>query len=139
MKKIDIENRLKSAGLKKTKHRIAIMSALAVQKFPISAQKIKQITKNLQIDEATIYRILNKLVETGLIIQLNFNETAKLYELENHDHHHHIICTNCGKVEDIHGCILETLTEKALQETDFKEIKTHTMELYGLCARCSDK
>ncbi len=78
----------------------------------------------------TIYRTLDLLSEIGVVRRLELGVGPR-YELAE-DHHHHLICESCGAVSEFERCPLDL---RRLGIVDF-EINSHTLEIYGRCARC---
>lgn len=92
------------------------------------------------INVVTVYRLVNLLVEMGLLRRIEFGQGYFRYERaesqDTADHHHHLVCENCGRIEDFHGCAdLAPLTERVATESGFS-IARHQLELYGTCAAC---
>ena len=97
-------------------------------------------------------RTLELLTEARILSRLNLKDGAHRYELSRecsdrppaehpadgvavNNHHHHILCTQCGAVAEFDGCIVDSLSERLEQLTGFN-ITDHWMEMWGLCARC---
>ncbi|GAG31027.1 unnamed protein product, partial [marine sediment metagenome] len=96
----------------------------------------------------TVYRTLDLLINMGLIFKFDFGDGRARYELtrgtKEPSHHHHLICTKCGRIIDYTDFVDEELellkkTEKELSRKCNFEIKNHTIQFYGLCDKCSDK
>ncbi|MBM3206121.1 MAG: transcriptional repressor [Candidatus Staskawiczbacteria bacterium] len=141
--KSDQENQLYSllrkAGMKATPGHLTILSFIQKSKKPISSQDIiNGIDRHL--DPATVYRCVTKLKENGIIRQIDLRQNNAHYEFFDMAHHHHIICTGCGRIEDIEDCNLETVHQQILGQTKgFTQIKHHSLEFYGLCKKCNSK
>jgi Fur family ferric uptake transcriptional regulator len=136
--KQDLIRILKNANLKATGPRILILNIFSKFKNPKTIQEIQaKIGKN-KIDLVTLYRTLASFQEKKLIKRIDMHKDAVYYEL-NSDHHHHIICTNCGKLEDFKLCDLEVFMKKIISQAEkFKNIKEHSLELFGVCNTCMD-
>ena len=91
------------------------------------------------INVVTVYRLVNLLVEMGLLRRIEFGQGYFRYERaesQDADHRHHLVCENCGRIEDFHGCAdLAPLTARVASESGFN-IARHQLELYGTCAAC---
>ena len=96
MQKILHEN-----GLKTTPARIAVLDLLEKQNNPTDVFSIVEKLEN-QVDQATVYRILEILTEKKIINRFEFGEGKYRYEFQK-NHHHHLICTSCAKIEDVGG------------------------------------
>lgn len=117
-----------------TKQKQALLKILShepqsVQQIEISLTKAKQ-----SMDQSTIYRNLNAMVESGLLTATTFDQKTKLYELAHHEHHHHILCEKCGKIGDV--CLDEQiLIDQVSKQCDF-QITGHHLEFFGRCSAC---
>ena len=134
--KIDFKKMLKNTGLKNTVPRLAVLKALSDVERPETAQEIfKKIGKN-KIDLVTLYRTIASFEEKQLVKRIDLHKDSVYYEL-NLNHHHHIICTGCGEVEDFELCDMDRLTKKiVLGSSNFKSVREHTLELFGVCNAC---
>jgi Fur family ferric uptake transcriptional regulator len=84
---------------------------------------------------ATIYRTLDILTKLGLICELHAGGSCHSYTTSASEHHHHLICSNCGKVVDFSSYDLSLLKQRLSLETGF-EINDHLLEFIGLCQAC---
>lgn len=130
------QNIFHDAGIRETPIRKAILSIFESSKTPLSAQDIES-HKNLATlhpDTVTIYRTLETFCDAGIIRRIELQEGKFRYELER-EHHHHIVCVSCGKIQDIHDCIDEPTQRRIEKETGFT-IQRHSLEFFGVCADC---
>ena len=91
-----------------------------------------------KVNKTTVYRQLDSLIRKGQIQELDFGEGKKRYELLK-DHHHHLICTGCNKVQCVE--IEENFKEQEAEigrKTDFR-ITGHMLEFFGLCSSCQGR
>jgi Fe2+ or Zn2+ uptake regulation protein len=96
----------------------------------------KKLKKSL--DEATVYRALEALASSGIIRRVDLGHSHAHYEFEK-SHHHHIVCTDCGVVEDIEVISVEKELEKMTGSSkQFKSIYSHNLEFFGSCKSCSN-
>ncbi len=105
---------------------------------PITVQEISSglLKKNISANKTTIYRELEFLLTQNIIDEIEFGDGKKRYELRSEKHHHHIVCIQCGKVEDIDFDVdLKTHEKEISKKTGF-EIKEHNIEFFGLCQSC---
>ena len=119
-----------------------ILTSLDDNKRPLSVFDLQKLlkAKKLAVNKTTVYRELNSLKKEGIILELQLKDNKRWYELASRDHHHHIICTECDRVEDFGECDLENLINKALKQApDFAEITNHTVDFFGLCKSCAKK
>lgn len=124
-------------GLRKTPARIAILEIFQKSSTPLDAEGIYSAleTRDIKTDKVTVYRTLNTLTDFNVLRKVEFQEGKFRYELASLPHHHHLICTKCGKVEDIKECGMEDVEEKLQKRTSFV-IKQHNAEFFGVCASC---
>jgi len=132
-----LKKMLNSAGLKSTTPRLVVLKALSDLKHPMTAQEMhKKLGKN-KIDLVTLYRTLASFEKSQLVKRVNLQKEAVYYEFNN-DHHHHIVCTDCGTMEDFELCEMDRLTKKIVaQASNFKSLKEHALELFGICNVCA--
>ena len=129
---------MESTGYRITKVRRHIISILNSNKKPLSAKELLNLLlkKDLSPNKTTIYRELEFFKKQGLIREIEFGDRKKRYELETDRHHHHIVCVNCGRVEDFDFDVdLATHEMQIAKQTGF-EIKEHSIEFFGLCKQC---
>ncbi|CUT18043.1 ferric iron uptake transcriptional regulator [Candidatus Ichthyocystis sparus] len=128
---------LKENGLKITTPRLKILNIFETSLVKhLSADDIHKriLEEKLDISLATIYRVLSDLEEVGILVKQHFEGGKAVFELNNHEHHDHIICINCGIVEEFFDERIESLQEKVAMERGFS-IKYHTLHLYVECER----
>ena len=133
------KNVLRKSGLKATPARLLILALMKKSRHPLSAQEIiEELGRNF--DEATIYRILKNLKSRGIIKQIDLRHNHAHYELVSLEDHHHLICMQCGKIEDITGCEVEDMYHTILAASkEFRDIRQHSLEFYGTCASCGKR
>jgi Fur family ferric uptake transcriptional regulator len=129
----DIEAMLKDAGFNITAAKKKILTLIAHAKGPLSSADIAK--KACEFNESTIFRNLNQLSTSGLIVHIDLGEGFKRFELSPKDHHHHHIkCTICDKIEIIDTCDLSSFI-KAFKKLGYKNI-SHKLEFFGECSSC---
>ncbi|OGZ64263.1 MAG: hypothetical protein A3A98_02685 [Candidatus Staskawiczbacteria bacterium RIFCSPLOWO2_01_FULL_40_39] len=128
---------LKKAGYKITKPRLVLLGLLCKAKHPMSVKEIVKSIGSKKINQVTVYRILTAFKKAGIIAQVDFQAGCAYFEVRDNGDHHHIICTECKKVEDFVGCDYDALSNEALkQSNDFKKVMHHSFELFGICNTC---
>lgn len=129
---------LKGKGYRITKTRKAVLSILMTEAKPLSADElIKKLRQNkLQPNKTTVYRELETLSLGGFVKEIQLGTRSRMYEITSLGHHHHLVCTKCEKVEDISIKNDMMMFEKnIMKKTSFK-VLDHSLEFFGLCARC---
>jgi len=145
-----IHGRLRGCGYRLTLPREAILDVLSKTSKHMSAEDLFFSVRknNSNIGLTTVYRTLELLVNMKLISKYDFGDGRSRYELieglEGKLHHHHLVCTNCGRVVDYTDFINEevellTKTEKGLSKKFNFKIKNHLIQFYGLCNKCQNK
>lgn len=140
---------LKDEGYRVTAPRRALLRLLAHTQEPLSIQELHarvnpeadgDTVLEEEINLVTVYRFANLLVDLGLVRRVEFGQGYYRYERnesQSGPHHHHLVCRQCGKVEDFQGCDLQALTTRLADDTGFR-IERHQLELYGVCPQCLD-
>jgi Fur family transcriptional regulator, ferric uptake regulator len=92
------------------------------------------------VGQATVYRTMKLLAKCGLAEARQFGDGHTRYEpnLDEEEHHDHLICTSCGKIVEFHNPQIEELQVRVAKHHGFL-VTHHKMELYGLCADCRKK
>ncbi len=131
----DCRRELQEVSLQVTPARVATMQLFESHDTPLDAQHlIDHLQKDLGIDRVTVFRIINAFVEKGLLRKVEFGEGKARYEL-NKGEHHHLICEQCGKIEDISDCNIGEL-EKDIKKKKGFLVRQHSLEFFGLCKDC---
>lgn len=132
---------LKHNGLKNTKHRNSILNMVEKSIQPLTADQIyfALINQKISINLSTIYRILNILVEKGLIIKTSMvSDNKALFELNSFEHKHHLVCIECKKITMVDECPFEEYEKKLIEKLGFT-ILGHNLEIYGVCNSCKEQ
>ncbi|MDH5492632.1 MAG: transcriptional repressor [Myxococcales bacterium] len=89
-----------------------------------------------KVGYATVYRTLKLLKECGLAVERHFGDGVSRYEVAHDDEHHdHLICLECGRIEEFENDEIEALQDRIAKRKGF-ELRRHKLELYGVCAAC---
>ena len=125
---------LRSQGFRITEQRQIVLKAIT--KRPRSVEEIHKALqkKGALVDLASVYRSVQLFVDNNLVHELDFGDGIKRYEASS-EHHHHIICNGCGKVEDILLKTENKFIKEAARNSQFK-ITNHSLEFFGLCQKC---
>ena len=129
---------LREQGYKLTPQRHAVLKVIASTHDHLTPEAIfeKVHEENPDIGLVTIYRTLDLLSELDLVCRLHGAGNCRSYMMRRPtEHHHHLVCSGCGKVVDFSGCELKELEKRLTRETGF-DIKGHLLELSGLCPGC---
>ncbi|MBI9080220.1 MAG: transcriptional repressor [Pseudodesulfovibrio sp.] len=134
-------NYLAEKNLKMTPQRRMILDTLLKQNDHLSSEDLYYHVKkrDKSIGQATVYRTLKLLTDSGLIDSLDFADGVTRYEMTyGTDHHDHLICEQCGKNIEILDSTIENRQEALAKEHGFTLLR-HKMYLYGLCEKCRNK
>ena len=129
---------LKKAGLKATLPRVKILEILEGNDTPhMSAEEIYMTISNSgdDIGLATVYRVLTQFESAGLVARHKFEDGRAVFELDRGEHHDHIVCVQCGKVEEFIDEVIEKRQKEIAAKAGF-EMTDHCLYIYGLCPDC---
>lgn len=134
---------LKTAGLKATTPRLKILDLFEHSaEQHLSADDIYNtlVGEGFDIGFATVYRVLTQFEQAGLLTRHHFDNGRSVFELNQGGHHDHIVCLQCGRVEEFYDAEIEKRQEKIAKEHGFA-IREHSLYLYGDCnkTRCPYK
>jgi Fur family ferric uptake transcriptional regulator len=132
----DLEH-LKSAGLKSTLPRLKILNLFENSKERhLSAEEVyKQLlASNDDIGLATVYRVLTQFEQAGLLVRHHFEGGKAVFELNSGGHHDHIVCMQCGHVEEFFDAAIEARQKKAAEDRGFT-VRDHSLYIYADCTR----
>jgi Fur family ferric uptake transcriptional regulator len=132
---------LKSTGLKATLPRLKILEIFqnGGQRH-MTAEDVFRVLlgEHFDIGLATVYRVLTQFEQAGILERSHFESGKAVYELNEGQHHDHLICTSCGKVEEFYDAEIERRQQMTAKDKGWV-LQDHAMSLYGLCAHCVAK
>lgn len=133
-----IHDSIPKLGARNTRQRTAVVEVLRkLDKFA-SAKDIHQalIDGEHKVGLTTVYRTLQSLSDIDAVDALHMPSGETLYRhCDSADHHHHLVCTECGRTEEIDGGAVEKWASQVASEFDF-ELTGHDAEVFGVCADC---
>lgn len=131
-----IENFLKAKGYKLTKARKVLLNELAKHSGKsISVQELHSFLKDQNIDFSTIYRNMELLAKEDIVFTVRRDNGISAYELCFGEHHHHLVCNDCGRTTCIEYCPLDSINKLDLNGFVPKE---HRFEIHGTCKECAE-
>src|SRR5438034_118056 len=132
-----IDTRLAAGGRRRTEQRLVVAEALASAKRALSAQELYERIRatHPSIGRATVYRALEAQVEDGMASRFEREGHISAYIACDPEHHHHLVCTNCQRVEDVAEDVVAPLLGTVGRRHDFK-VDHAALDFYGLCASC---
>ena len=128
---------LKSAGLKATLPRLKIINLFETSKVRhLTAEDVYKLllADGLDIGLATVYRVLTQFEQAGLLVRHHFESGKAVFELNEGQHHDHLVCMQCGRVEEFYDPEIEKRQVRVARERGF-EITEHALYLYAECTK----
>ncbi len=132
---------LKKAGLKVTLPRTKILEMLEhTTTRHMSAEDVykRLLESGDDIGLATVYRVLTQFETAGLVVRHHFEGGHSVFEINQGQHHDHIVCVKCGKVDEFIDEVIEG-RQRAIADKLGYDITDHSLYLYGICAGCQGK
>ncbi|MDV2988618.1 MAG: transcriptional repressor [Dehalogenimonas sp.] len=131
---------LGNTELKSTGQRAVILEIIRRGGGHLDADEIHQRARKQlpRLSLSTVYRVLQKFKENGLIEERHLDENHHHYEISRRDEHHHLICSGCGKVIEFSLPVADIITARIPAANGF-EIKNCEINLSGLCPECRQK
>ena len=131
---IDATERLRAAGYRAGAARTSVIGFLDRQTCCVGAQEI-HAALGAKVGLASVYRVLDTLVELGLVQRVDVGDGIVRYEPLRAEHHHHLVCDECGKVERFEDGQLERAIH-AVEERSGYSVVQHDVVLRGACESC---
>ncbi len=128
---------LKNTGLKVTIPRIKVLTIFEQSKTRhLSAEDVykQMLLEDLDVGLATVYRVLTQFEQAGILRRSNFEAGKAVFELDQGSHHDHLVCIDCGRVEEFFDPRIEERQRKIAEAHGF-ELQDHALALYGQCQR----
>jgi Fur family transcriptional regulator, ferric uptake regulator len=130
---------LKSSGLKATLPRIKILEIFQrSQRRHMTAEDVFKalLAEGADIGLATVYRVLMQFEQAGLLTRSNFESGKAVFELNEGQHHDHLVCLDCGRVEEFFDPAIEQRQREVAQERGFA-LQEHSLALYARCTKAA--
>jgi Fur family ferric uptake transcriptional regulator len=134
-------NHLQKAGLKRTTQRELILEVFLRTEEHVSSERLYELVRSEDqtVGHTTVYRTLKLLTECGLAREVRFGDGRAHYEHNyNHEHHDHMICTDCGLIIEFFSPDIEAMQDEMAAKYGFL-VTQHSLRLFGLCAECQQK
>jgi Fur family ferric uptake transcriptional regulator len=128
---------LKSMGLKATLPRLKILEVFQVRRQRhMSAEDVYRelLAEHQDIGLATVYRVLTQFEQAGILKRSNFEAGKAVYELDEGQHHDHLVCLQCGRVEEFFDPEIERRQQQVAEERGFS-LQDHALALYANCTK----
>ncbi len=128
---------LKSSGLKATLPRIKILEIFqrSAQRHMTAEDVFKALlAEDAEIGLATVYRVLMQFEQAGLLKRSHFESGKSVFELNEGQHHDHLVCLTCGRVEEFFDAEIERRQRQIAAERGF-ELQDHALSLHAVCVK----
>ena len=128
---------LKNAGLKATTPRLKILNLFETSDVRhLTAEDVYKIllADNEDVGLATVYRVLTQFEQAGLLIRHHFEGDKAVFELNEGKHHDHLVCLQCGKVEEFYDPEIEKRQDRVAKERGFA-VREHSLYLFADCTK----
>lgn len=134
---------IRSAGLKVTLPRVKILEMLESRAGTDRHLSAEDVYRNLlqegeEIGLATVYRVLTQFEAAGLVKRHHFEGGGAVFELNRGEHHDHILCVKCGRVDEFSDEEIERRQKEIAQRFGYS-LTDHCLYLYGICPRCQSE
>jgi Fur family ferric uptake transcriptional regulator len=129
---------LAERNLKNTKQRAVILDAFLNASGHITSEEIYASLRgnHPSIGYTTVYRTMKLLSDAGIAHERHFEGGVTRYEIE-HEHHDHLVCVRCGKIEEFECAVIEENQQEIADRYGYHLLR-HRLELYGYCSACTE-
>ncbi|HEY7700981.1 MAG TPA: Fur family transcriptional regulator [Candidatus Limnocylindrales bacterium] len=129
---------LDTAGYRLTEPRRAVAGLIGGRRGYFTAADLLAEAKSrrLGIGRATIFRALELFTELNLVERLDLPNGEHAYVECARAHHHHVICSSCGRTTEVEDCGMQAVAEEVARRSGY-QIASHRLELFGLCPKCA--
>src|SRR5882672_3109685 len=131
-------NHIQKKGLKRTSQRDLILDVFLRTERHLSNEDLYRLVQeeDASVGQTTVYRTLKLLTEAGLAREVRFGDGRTHYEHNyKHEHHDHMICSECGKIIEFYSAELEAIQDAMAAKHRF-EVTQHLLRIIGVCADC---
>lgn len=128
---------LKEIGLKATMPRLKVLSLFeSSESRHLSAEDVykRLMQDGMEIGLATVYRVLTQFEQAGLLVRHRFESGKAVFELNEGEHHDHLVCLQCGHVEEFYDAEIEKRQTRVAKDRGFA-IHDHSLQLYADCLK----
>jgi Fur family transcriptional regulator, ferric uptake regulator len=135
---VEESQQLRDAGLKITLPRLKVLQILEQSRnHHLSAEGVYKalLETGEDVGLATVYRVLTQFEAAGLVSRHNFEGGYSVFELSQGEHHDHLVCVKCGRVEEFVDEIIEQRQKVIAERAQFK-MTDHALNIYGICPQC---
>ena len=128
-----IIQRLELRGHRITASRRRVLEALVAAPAHFTVDDVLRLAPD--VGRATVFRTMKLLQDLNVVCRVLMENGSLHYRLSTRGHHHHLVCRQCGRVEDFSTCDVSSVVEQLTRNTEY-EIEGHWLEVYGRCSSC---
>ena len=125
--------RLELRGHRMTTSRRRVIDAVLAQPGHFTVDDVLRRVR--RVGRATVFRTMKLLLDLNIVCRVLLDDGTLHYRVSTGRHHHHLVCTDCGRVEDFSQCDVESLVRDLQKATQY-EVQAHWLEVYGRCQSC---
>lgn len=129
-----IIERLAMRGHRVTASRRCVIEAVLAQPGHFTVDDV--LRRAGRVGRASVFRTMRLLLDLNVVCRVLLDNGTLHYRLSTRGHHHHLVCRDCGRIEDFTNCDVRPLVRQLVRATDF-EIEAHWLEVYGRCGSCA--
>lgn len=136
--KLDVKMKMKRGGHRTSATREHLIDLFQSTNQPLSVPELLVLLKKREtvVNKTTLYREVEKLINHGIIKEIYLGSDKMRYELVGADHHHHIMCVACKRVDDVRATKDVQIPEAKIKKELNYKILNHSLEFFGLCKSC---
>jgi Fe2+ or Zn2+ uptake regulation protein len=131
-----LERKVARSGHRVTGPRRALLATMHTLGDHFTAEEVVSAAPG--VGRATVFRTLRLLQDIGTLCQVVLDDGTLQYRLTSGGHHHHIVCSRCGAVNDFSSCDIQSLLDEIAERTGYS-VDAHRLEVYGRCANCQEQ
>jgi Fur family ferric uptake transcriptional regulator len=133
-----IQRRVVDQGYSKTEPRRLVLEVFLNDERPLTPAVVHGRLPDRRINLASVYRAIDLFCRLGVLMEVDHVSEGRRYELsdEYREHHHHLICRGCGKIQDFEDCFLEEFEKVIRRKAGFR-VTRHDLKFFGLCRACA--
>jgi Fe2+ or Zn2+ uptake regulation protein len=133
------ETALRGAGLRVTAPRVATLAVIGQSHHPDADTIATAVRERLgAVSKQAVYDVLHALADVGLVRRISVGPGAARFEIHRHDNHHHLVCTRCGRIEDVPCELGEAPCIVPPDDLGF-EVEVAEVLFRGTCAACREE
>lgn len=127
---------LRAEGYRITQPRVVIVDAVLARAGGFTADELHDSLRDQAgVGRATVFRTLDTLARLGYLRRLHGDESCHQYVRATPGHHHHLVCTDCGRIVEFDGCTVGAMMDEIAARTRFR-VEGHNLQLFGTCPEC---